>query len=208
MDMLKMIPENADVTNLPWITLVTLACGYIGYYIANVGKRDHHKQIDVAFSSLVFGFLSISVYQLAFEHCGSAPLATVSALFTVILTGAFWGRWGVDYLRRALRITKVSLADDVPQAWQAIFTNRAATELSVETKDGTVYLSQGLESFKKLPNGPCVLGASGDILIYATDIKHPGGNWEEQDDLKHNDWGAVITYIPANEVKRVRFRRL
>lgn len=206
--MFKMIPENTDVTSLPWITLLTLACGYIGYYIANVGSRDHHKQIDVAFSSLVFGLVAVSIYQLAVDQFSNIYLATASSLFVVIVAGALWKVFGIKLLRSGLRLCRVSFADDVPQAWMSLFDAKAASELSVETKDGTIYLSQNLDNFRKYPNGPCVFGASGDVLLYATSIKKMDGDWEDQSDLYYEDWGVVITYIPATEVKRVRYRRL
>lgn len=44
---------NGDLLNLPWATLVTLASGYIGYFIANVGVNEHHKTRDVTFTMLV-----------------------------------------------------------------------------------------------------------------------------------------------------------
>lgn len=207
--MLKVLPDNADVSNLPWITLVTLACGYIGYYIANVGNRDHHKQIDVAFGSLVFGLIAVSTYQYALSKFEIVATATIGALISVLFAGSIWRLWGIKCLRLALRKMKVSLADDLPQAWRAIFdVTSKATELSVETKNGTIYLSQNLDRFKKLPNGPCVFGSSGDILMYVTDIKPKDGEWEVQDDITYEGWGAVITYIPSSEVTKVRFRRM
>ncbi|STF36571.1 Uncharacterised protein [Escherichia coli] len=45
---------DVSLLNLPWATLVTLTSGYIGYFIANVGLKDHHKPIEVTFSSLIF----------------------------------------------------------------------------------------------------------------------------------------------------------
>ena len=46
---------DVSLLNLPWATLVTLTSGYIGYFIANVGLKDHHKPIEVTFSSLIYG---------------------------------------------------------------------------------------------------------------------------------------------------------
>jgi len=47
--------DLTKLVNLPWATLLTLASGYAAYYVANVGVRDHHKPVDVTFSTLVFG---------------------------------------------------------------------------------------------------------------------------------------------------------
>ncbi|RCL01041.1 MAG: hypothetical protein JSC189_000915 [Candidatus Tokpelaia sp. JSC189] len=38
--------DTASLFELPLPTLVTLVSDYIGYYIAHIGIRDHHKQID------------------------------------------------------------------------------------------------------------------------------------------------------------------
>lgn len=53
---------DASLINLPWATLVTLASGYIGYFIANVGLKDQHKPIDITFSTLIFGLFAAMVY--------------------------------------------------------------------------------------------------------------------------------------------------
>ena len=53
-----------DLITLPWVTILTLASGYAGYYVANVGIREHHKPIDVIFSTLVFGFISAFAYNV------------------------------------------------------------------------------------------------------------------------------------------------
>ena len=207
--MLNFMTEPTDFSSLPWITLVTLACGYIGYFIANVGSRDHHKQIDVAFSSLVFGLLAASVYHVAMGWKQNEIIATSCAVAVSVLGGAVWSIWGIGLLRYLLRVSGVSFADDTPRAWTDLFTvkNNSATALYVETKNGTVYLSEGLHRFIDLPNGPCVLGSSGDILMYATDTLLPNGSRVSQDDLEIDGWGTAITYIPASEVVRVRLRR-
>jgi len=46
------------ILNQSWSTLLLAACGYVAYYIANVGMRDHHKPADITFSILVFAFVA------------------------------------------------------------------------------------------------------------------------------------------------------
>lgn len=198
-----------DVLNLPWATLVTLACGYMGYFIAHVGVRDHHKQIDVAFSTLVFGFFAAFAYQIG-RYIGAGML--ISAAFAVVIScvvGALWRTYGRRLLYKILRSGDVSHADDIPSAWLSLFgeTKTIATSLSVKTKDGTILLSESLADFSNKPNGPFVFGSNGDVLMYVTDIKELGGKWEKQDDVDYEDWGTVITHIPASEIMRVRLRR-
>lgn len=71
--------DLTKLVNLPWATLLTLASGYAAYYVANVGVRDHHKPVDVTFSTLVFGFFSAFVYAICRRQFGSG-LLTASVL--------------------------------------------------------------------------------------------------------------------------------
>lgn len=206
----KLLSDPAVILNLPWATLVTLASGYMGYFIAHHGIRDHHKTIDVAFSTLVFGFFSAFAYQVS-RYVGEGPLlASVFAALTACTIGATWRVWGRRLMRTLLRLGDISHADDVPSAWLSLFneTGVRATQLSVRLKDGTILLCDDLSRFEKKPNGPFVMGSSGDILMYVTDIKEPKAKtWETQEDVEYKDWGSVITHIPAAEISRVRFRQ-
>ncbi|MFS1538303.1 MAG: hypothetical protein ACL7BU_05945 [Candidatus Phlomobacter fragariae] len=44
---------DSTLLDLSWATLVTLASGYIRYFIANVGLKEHHKPIDILFTTLI-----------------------------------------------------------------------------------------------------------------------------------------------------------
>jgi hypothetical protein len=206
----KILTDPTSLLNLPWATLVTLACGYMGYYIANVGIRDHHKQIDIAFSTLVFGFIAAFSYQVARHFELGILVSSVYAVVDACLAGALWRVAGRRLMRWVLRVGDISHADDVPSAWLSLFepTSVRATELSVRLKDGTVLLSQDLDRFKNKPNGPFVLGSTGDVLLYVTDTKPAGSDeWVTEDDVDYEDWGSVITHVAASEISRVRFRR-
>lgn len=199
---------DPNILNLPWATLVTLACGYMGYFIAHVGIRDHHKSIDVAFSTLVFGFVAAFSYQIA-RYAGNGMLSSsLYAALVACLVGAIWRVAGRPLLRWILRVGDIAHADDTPSAWLSLFDvkNIKATQLTVRIKDGTLLHCSDLHMFKDAPNGAFVFGSTGDILLYATHIREPGGEWEAQldDDAPA---GFAITYIPASEVSRVRFQR-
>ncbi len=201
---------NPELVNLPWATLLTLASGYAAYYIANVGIRDHHKPIDVAFSTLVFGFFSAFVYALCrrqydFELLSASFLSFVSA----VLIGAFWSWRGRVWLDRLLRRSDVSFSDDLPSAWVALFRAKTyASQLSVKMKDGSWLKCEDLRVFADHPNGPCVLGARGDVLMYVTHIKGPYDNdFEECTWLTDEVWGDEITYIPVDQIIKIDYRR-
>ena len=203
--------DIAALLNLPWATLVTLASGYAGYYIANVGIRSHHKAIDIAFSTIVFGFLGSFTYQIAIKIGYSLLVASAAAFIIAPILGALWRKFGRGAMQRTLRVTSVSYSDDLPDAWKQIFatTDSDINQITVKLTDGTWLHCDNLESFKNEPCGPCTLGESGDILMYATHQKL--GNEEsfrKLDDIK-TDWGTQASYIPKDKIAFVdlRFQR-
>ncbi|PAV05486.1 hypothetical protein CBG25_06330 [Arsenophonus sp. ENCA] len=60
---------DLTLLDLPWATLVTLTSGYISYFIANVGLKEHNKPIDIVFSTLIFSLLPTAIYHLTL-WCG------------------------------------------------------------------------------------------------------------------------------------------
>jgi hypothetical protein len=211
MDTLSMeIKMKPELMNLPWATLLTLACGYAGYYIANVGIREHHKAIDVTFSTLVFGFFGAFLYT-AVRLYSAADILTASAVtfFFAILLGGLWSRFGRAALKACLRKSRTSYSDDLPSAWIALFeASTTASQLSVKLKDGSWIKCENLDLFKGLPNGPCVLGGKGDLLMYVTHFQGKDADeFEACSDTINDYYGSEITYIPATEIVRLDFRR-
>jgi hypothetical protein len=59
-------------------------------------------------------------------------------LRAALVIGASWSLFGRATLGRLLRRSQVSLFDDLPSAWVALFRAKAyATQLSVKLKDGS-----------------------------------------------------------------------
>jgi hypothetical protein len=199
-----------DLLNLPWATLLALASGYAGYFVANVGIRDHHKPIDVIFSTLVFGFIATFAYNICrvlFEI--SLVWSSVFAFSFALLAGAAWSLIGRSSLEKLLRKSRVSHSDDLPSAWIALFGTRlVATQLSVKLKDGSWLMCDDLSKFSASPNGPCVLGAKGDVLMYVTHKMSDIGVAYFPTTLPIDDWwGHEITYVPADQIARIDLRR-
>ncbi len=201
--------EALKLINLPWITIVTLAGGYAGYVTANTGARDHHKPIEIAFSTLVYGFFSTLGYLLVLTFLDETLLASIAGFVVSISAGVVWRKYGRRAFVWGLRKLRVSDADDNPSALAALFsqTHVFGEQLKVYTKEGTILFCDDLQRFKDAPNGPCVLGSTGDILMYVTARKASGEDWKMLDDVSIDGWGDEITYIPASEVARVAFRR-
>lgn len=206
---------NSNLLDLPVTTLITLASGYIGYCIANTGIRDHHKQIDTAFLTLVYGVVGMIAYNiLAIPlSCFWKPLSiicgTIAAFGASAWAGAYWRKTGKDKLKKFLNEKEISYADDLPSAWLGLFDVKTHTneQLTVIIKDGTVYHCNNLSEFKDEPNGPCYLGPNGDVLMYVTNIYNSEGNELKHPPIKDPDWGNEITYLPASEICRVYLRR-
>jgi hypothetical protein len=108
-----------------------------------------------------------------------------------------------------LRGSKISHADDLPSAWIALFGIKApVTQLSVKLKDGSWLMCDDLSKFTTSPNGPCILGAKGDILMYVTHTQSDlGVAFFPTADPIDKDWGHEITYIAADQIARVDLRR-
>jgi hypothetical protein len=201
---------SAELLNLPWSALLTLASGYAAYFVANTGLRDHHKAIDVAFSTLVFGFFGAFAYEFMLRVLAWSLLpSSVVAFFFAVIFGGLWRKFGRKLLSSTLRLTDVSHSDDLQSAWRSLFdiTSVHATQLSVQLKNGTWLQCDDLARFASAPNGPCVLGASGDILMYVTDSRQPGEVAIVNDAVEFTGWGQEVTYIPASEIARVDLRR-
>lgn len=202
---------DASLLNLPWATLVTLACGYIGYFIANVGLKEHHQPVEITFSTLIFGLFSAMVYH-ALTWAG---LDTWTATFPTVLyafaSGAYWRRYARKWMYKFLRDNDISWSDSTSSAWQAMFDQREhrVTEIFVYLKDGSGLLSRLPGDYEEWPNGPFTLGNKGDITLYVTHRRSIQGNeWVKHDGVVNDSWGALATYIPADQIARVDIRRV
>ncbi|EEI9429493.1 hypothetical protein RDB90_004333 [Salmonella enterica] len=204
---------DANLINLPWATLVTLASGYIGYFIANVGLKDHHKTVDITFATLVFSLLPTLGYTLISMICTgffTTYASTTSAVVIAVVTGALWRICGRKWMYGILRALNISWSDNTNSAWQQMFglTDYRCTELFVILKDGSGLQSRPLSRFEGLPNGPFTLGNSGDVILYVTHTSEPDSDdWIEFEEVIHKSWGALATYIPADQIAKVEIRR-
>ena len=199
---------NSSLIDLPWATLVTLASGYMGYFIASVGLKDHHKTIDITFATLAFSLLPALLYSLIL-YSFNIYAATLAAVVSAVISGAFWRVLGRKWMYWLLRKLSISWSDGTSSAWQRMFDQRGyyVTEVYVHLKDGTILLAEAPGNFKGQPCGSFVMGNEKDILLYVTHEKAAGSvDWVECDVL-HKSWGAMTTYIPADQIARVKIRR-
>ncbi|EAO8388446.1 hypothetical protein C6J21_001393 [Salmonella enterica subsp. enterica serovar Thompson] len=205
---------DASLIDLPWATLVTLASGYIGYFIANVGLKDHHKAIDITFATLVFSLLPTLAYALVLLTCTSllaTYISTVSAVVIAVATGAFWRKKGRKWMYLLLRKYNISWSDSTSSAWQQMFgmTDYVVTEVIVILKDGSELRSLLPGDFEAEPNGSFALGTNGDVIIYATHHRLSASkNWVEYPDVNDATLGALATWIPSGQIASLKLRRV
>lgn len=201
---------DKSLLDLPWPTLVTLAAGYIGYFVANVGVKDQHKAVDITFSALVFGLFSAGIYHASVWVGINAYMAAFPAVMAAFVAGSCWRKYGRKWMYSLLRKYDISWSDDTSSAWQAMFghTQYRVTEIFVYLKDGSGLLSRLPGNYEEWPNGPFTLGNHGDISLYVTHRKSINGEaWEEYEGVVHQSWGALATWVPADQIARVDIRR-
>lgn len=201
---------DPSLLNLPWVTLVTLACGYIGYFIANVGLKDHHQPVDITFATLIFGLFSAMVYHSLTWAGLDAWTATLPTVAYAFASGAFWRRYARKWMYKFLRDNDISWSDGTSSAWQQMFDLRdnPVYEISVHLKNGMVLLSRDIARFENFPNGPCTLGTRGDVILYVTHYIPEGSQeWVEEQDVVNETYGNLATWVPAEQIALLEIRR-
>ena len=201
---------DSSLLNLPWATLVTLACGYIGYFIANVGLKEHHQPVEVTFSTLIFGLFSAMVYHALTWAGLDTWTATLPTVLYAFACGAYWRRYARNWMYKFLRDNDISWSDNTRSAWQQMLgqTDYAVYEVVVYLKDGVILLSRDIIRFEGLPNGPCTLGNDGDVILYVTNRFKPNKQeWCEDKSVIDGKYGALATFIPGDQIARMEIRR-
>lgn len=206
--------ELIGVINAPWTTILMLASGYAAYFVAHVGVREHHQSIDQVFRVVFYGFWGMFAYAVAISSgLGMLSASAICMAFSVAL-GAAWRRLGKSLLGKIFRATRISMSDDIPTAWAALSDvgeDVNVSQLKVRLVDGTMMFCRDLSVFRQAPNGPCVLGGKGDVLMYVTDIGKKNAKnrtvWTPVSGVHDEYYGYSMTYIPREQVARVELRR-
>ena len=198
----------SDIAALPWQLQFVLASGYCAYLLAFVGIRHTHKAADTVFGTLAFGLIAFAT--LALMPRSVHWLAAGASAFGISLAAAaLWRKLIRDWLREKLRDTGYTSADDSPRAWDRLIEGgyRGVTQLTVELEDGRQFYCTDAVALKGKPYAPFVLGTSGDVLMYADEAKNPEETSSHSaEGVFSESWGNLLTYIPANQIKRLAIR--
>jgi len=197
-----------DILALSWKAQVALASGYAAYILAYRGIRAHHSTQDTVFLALVFSLVASA--QLWLTKAYSPILSGATAFLLSVAVGMLWRRRGMELLSAILRRPNTTWSDDTPSAWARLQENRRfpVSQISVLLKDGTWLNCEETSRFNDAPYAPCVLGTSGDILMYLTSVTPKGGDDKPQPSTRDRTFGDRLTYIPSSEVARVNIRML
>lgn len=190
---------------LPWQIQLALGVGYAAYLIAYSGIRQHHSSADVFFRTLGFGLIATAILYLTRQNywaLGGAALAP-------LLFAALW-RWKLKSLVKALlRLTDVSWSDDLPNAWLSLIADKTdcrPSQITVDLADGRVLFCEDTSKFADAAYGPCRLGLDGSIAFYVTSERRCESDWIDHSDVIDPFHGDRITYVPANQIKRIDIR--
>jgi len=211
-----------ELLALPWQIQVVIVGGYFAYVIAYAGKRSAHKSVDTLAIILCFGGVALLAFRsidgllpakLVKLQIDLAPfrwfVVAGGAIFASLASAVVWRRFLGERVQNILRKASKSEDDGLYYGWETLIQhpNLDYNQLNVSLKDGRVYESYPLSMFDKYPNGPCVLGGDGSIAMYVTHIEGPDKGRREVNNLTCETEGARITYIPADQIAEVDFRR-
>ena len=197
----------SDIFKLPLQIQLILAGGYAAYLLSYVGIRAHHTAVDTTFSTLVFGLIATLVYAICSSRIDIIT-STVFAFLACCITGLLWRKQGRKWLKSLIRYFDISWSDDNPSALDSLLDNsdNEMSQISVLLDDGTWLMCGDTNDYLEAPFGPCILGPTGDVALYVTELTRPDGEKREQDDVLHSEYGNLITYVPASKIKYVTMR--
>lgn len=199
--------DVVSLLSLPTDTLAAISVGYMAYRIGFTGKDATHSGIDVVFMTLVFAL----VFRLASVFAaglGAIP-SNIAGLAVALGAAMLWRRWGERAVFRGLRMARISVSDRSQSAWDRLRVDPALipSQIVVRRKDGTWLMCDRIDRFNDHATGACIFGADGSVAFYATDAMSPGDDdWVATDVSGPEDWGDLMTYIPAAEIAQISLR--
>lgn len=201
--------EVVALLALPTSTISAVAIGFLAYRTAYTGKDAAHSGVDVVLTSAVFA-LVFRVIERALGAPGIPFAVTLGlAALATLCAAAVWRRWGERHVFQLLRLSGVSISDRSVTAWDRLRVEPLLRpkQVVVQRKDGTALMCDRLSAYADQPTGALIFGADGSVALYVTDASAPGSaEWEPQEVTGPDDWGSLMTYIPADEIAQISVR--
>ncbi len=211
-----------ELLELPWQIQIVIVAGYFSYASAYSGKRSSHKSVDTLAIILSFGGIGLLTLNLLDAWlaknliiCGwdiskarNLILAALAVLFSLVCA-IVWRRFLHEKIGKILRQLSDTDDDGLHYCWDTLIQEKGVSfnQLNVRLKDGRTLESYPLHQFDESPNGNCVLGGDGSIAMYVTHITEKDGVRREAQNVRCQEEGDRITFIPVSEIAEVDIRR-
>lgn len=195
-----------EIIKLPIAVQLALGSGYLGYVTAYAGLRRSRTATDAIFMTVAFGLPAVLVF-VGLEAKGVIVAALAGAV-AAICVACLWRIGGRSASYWALDKAGVHNDDGLSHAWDALIQRRGlkSSQMSVHTKDGRILYMSDRTEVLDAPFGGLLLGADGSIVMVVQKERLADGTVEERTGVTDADWGARLTYIPADQIARVNIR--
>jgi hypothetical protein len=201
---------DTAVLNLPFAIQVSLGSGYAAYLLAFSGLRQHHTATDVIFRTIAFGLVATLSIELCQKAGISEVVSAIVAFALAVISGALWRAAIGPLFRQFSRKYLFAWSDDLPSAWLSVTAERTdlrPSQIVVELSDGRLLMCDDTRVYQRAPFECGVFGLDGSIAMYVTSEKPPSGDWFNHEAVLHQHEGANITFIPADNIRRVEIRQ-
>lgn len=198
------------MTDLLALTLdmqIALVAGYLGFSAATAGLKHGLRTEDGVFQILVYALPAALILQFDPESY-YRPAAMVLAVGASYGMGLIWRRWLQKRWLEFLYNRGLTTEDSRPSVIDTIIHNQEVewSQISVMLSDGTKYDLAHPENFTEALTKPVIIDKEGSIALYADHMAKPGEQLKALDHIQDGEYGDLLTYIPASQIKRLQIR--
>lgn len=200
------MPEIEKILQLQFYLYVPIVFGYFAYIIAMHGRRKDEKKIDAIMGVVAFGSPSWLVFYLANTYSWGVELTLFSSFVSILVclwAGIFWRDRGRELFYSSLNEDHISNDSGLPNVWSGITQNTEIrpSQITVFTKSGQNLTCDDTDKFKESVIPYFDWDDDKNIALYVTHI-----DGKEVSDPVTHDEGDSITFVPAEEIVKIRLR--
>ena len=143
---------------------------------------------------------------------GGGPTAVINqSLVGVALAfglALIWRGWALEAWQKAAKSLGLHAEDGLSYGWDKIVSHPGLTssQISVHTSDGRILFLNDRTKYTHAPYEGLYLASDGSIIMVVEGEEMPDGTEEMRQGVTDENWGVRMTYIPANQIKRVNIR--
>ncbi|PCI86634.1 MAG: hypothetical protein COB24_08870 [Hyphomicrobiales bacterium] len=191
-----------SLINLSLDIQIILVAGYLGFYVATVGRDGGLRPVDIGMQILVYGLLAKLATLLLAEFGLNKPIyQVVGAVIASLVVAAVWRRYLRKIWAKIIRQVGIHVDDHNPSVIASILdeTDALWRNVQIYTNDGKVYESNFYKLPAGLPNNNIALDGVGNVSLYVTALYADAHDESplvfEGHDPKQK---CKLTYLPAN----------